>query len=74
MLQFSLPGAAVRLLPPEQVRERAGKIFSAAALTGLKQPLQGLNEFILRHYGQEFLKNRQRERLEIAQYYVKCVK
>lgn len=74
MLQFSIPDSPLRLLHPEQVAAEAGRYFSTAALTGAAQPIQGLEEFVARHYGREFLKNTQKSRLEISQYYVCCVR
>lgn len=74
MLQFSIPDSPLRLLHPEQVGEEAGRLFSNVVLTGAMQPIQGLKEFIARHYGGEFLKNVQKSRLETSQYYVRCVK
>lgn len=74
MLQFSLPDSPARLLHPEQVAETAKKLFSHVSLTGMTQPVQGLDEFVIRHYGKEFLGHSQKKRLEITQYYVRCVK
>lgn len=74
MLQCSIPDSPLRLLHPEQVGEEAGRYFSHVALTGVTQPVQGLEAFIVRHYGREFLKNAQSSRLEISRYYVRCVK
>lgn len=74
MLQLSIPDSPLCLLHPEQVGERAGKLFSSVTLTGVTQPIQGLDEFIVRYYGKEFLKSTHRSRLEVIQYYVKCVK
>ena len=74
MLQFSIPDSPLYLLHPEQVGEQAGKLFSGVILTGVTQPIQGLDEFIVRYYGKEFLKSNHRSQLEVIQYYVKCVK
>lgn len=74
MLQFSIPDSPLRLLHPEQVGEEAGKRFSSVTLTGITQSIQGLKDFVVHHYGKEFLKNNQRNRLEITQYYVRCIK
>lgn len=74
MLQFSISDSPLRLLHPEQVREKAGKCFSSVTMTGVTQPVQGMEDFIIRHYGRDFLKNARRSRLEISQYYVRCVK
>lgn len=74
MLQFSIPDSPLRLLHPEQVGEEAGRYFSSVALAGTTQPIQGMEEFIVRHYGREFLKTAQKSRLEISKYYVRCVK
>lgn len=49
MLQCSLPDSPLQLLHPEQVAEEAGKYFSSVALTGITQPVQGLDKFIVRH-------------------------
>ena len=74
MLQLSIPDSPLRLLHPEQVAAEAGRYFSIAALTSVIQPVQGLEEFVIRHYGREFLKNTQKSRLEISRYYAHCVK
>jgi len=74
MLQFSISDSPVRLLHPEQVGEQAGKYFSKVALTGITQSIQGLDAFVAQHYSKGFLKSRQKNRLEIVQYYVRCVK
>ena len=74
MLQFSIPDSPLRLLHPEQVGEEASRHFSSVALTGITQPIQGLKEFTVQHYGREFLKTAQKSRLEISKYYVRCVK
>ena len=42
--------------------------------SGAIQPIQGLDEFVVRHYGKEFLKSGQKKRLEGEKYYVRCVK
>lgn len=74
MLQFSIPDSPLRLLHPEQVVAEAGKYFSTATVVGITQPIQGLEEFMIRHYDREFLNSTQRSRLEISRYYVRCVK
>lgn len=74
MLQFSIPDSPLRLLHPEQVGEEVSRHFSSVALTGTTQPVQGLDEFVIRHYGRGFLKNTKKSRLEISRYYARCVK
>lgn len=74
MLQFSIPDSPLRLLHPEQVGEKARLHFSSVVLTSITQSIQGLEEFIVQHYGRDFLKSTQRSRLEISRYYVRCVK
>ncbi|MCI9242047.1 MAG: glycosyltransferase [Lawsonibacter sp.] len=74
MLQFSIPDSPARLLRPEQVKEEAAKLFASVDFSGAIQPIQGLDEFVVRHYGKEFLKSGQKKRLEVEKYYVRCVK
>ena len=73
MLQFSLPQSLVHMLSPEHVAQWVKDHFSHAELTGVSQQIQGLNDFVLRHYGKEALGAEITTRLEIERYYVRCV-
>ena len=73
MLQLSLPESPMLLLPPERIRLEAERLFSKVELSGTMQEIQGLDGFMVRHYGtpgKADLKNRLKTRL----YYIKCVK
>lgn len=74
LLHFSLPDAPLCLLSPEQVGKEARKYFSSVEFIGAAETVGGLEEFIVRHYGKEFLKNSRSNQLKITQYYVRCVK
>ena len=73
MFQFSLPQSLVHMLSPEHVAKWVKDHFSHAELTGASQQIQGLNDFVLRHYGKEALGSEITTRLEIERYYVRCV-
>ncbi len=73
MLKLSLPESPMLLLPPERIRLEAERLFSKVELSGTMQEIQGLDGFMVRHYGtpgKADLKNRLKTRL----YYIKCVK
>lgn len=74
MLQFSIPDSPVQLLHPEQVKVETGKYFSRVKMSGITKPIKGLEDFIIRHYGKEFLNSDQKQQLNILQYYAQCVK
>lgn len=74
MLQFSIPDSPLCLLHPEHVKAEAERSFSSVTLCSVKQPVSGLDDFVVRHYGRDFLRSTQKSRLEISQYYMYCVK
>ncbi len=59
------------MLSPEYVAKWVKDHFSHAELTGASQQIQGLNDFVLRHYGK--VGSEITMRLEIERYYVRCV-
>jgi len=73
MLQLAVPRASVLLLPPERVVINARQWFSNVELSASVQRIQGLDEFVERHYGTEFFQSKEKSRLEIDKYFVRCV-
>lgn len=74
LLQFALPEPVIHLLSPEHLVAAANRYFSKMEAFGVSESLNKLDEFIVRHYGEDFLASGTKVRLEISHYYVRCVK
>lgn len=72
LLQFSVPGGRCVLAAPEQIRTEAEKYFSQVQMLPLESPVNGLEEFAARHFGESGQLPQITRRLGASRFYFLC--